>query len=167
MGEFSGDKDINGVTKTNQNKSLLMRLLQYTNLKYLNRIYEIGIPTYEILGQKKSIIDVALTNSIKHVKTFQVKRDIFGASAQTAHKIIQVTILANFGQQHNSKRKIKKFRYCTHEALLRIKGEVAKKCRMSRLITGDRHPNYKYETIRRMYENVKIKYISNSKQALT
>ena len=53
LGEFSGDRDINGYIRTNKNKALLMGLLQYTGLKYLNRIYEMGKPTYEILREKR------------------------------------------------------------------------------------------------------------------
>ena len=49
LGEFSGDQDINGLTKSNKNKSLFIGFLQYTGMKYLNRIYEWGKPTYEIL----------------------------------------------------------------------------------------------------------------------
>ena len=52
MGEFSGDKDINGIAKTNNNKALLMGLIQYTGITYLNRIYEMGKPTYEIWDRK-------------------------------------------------------------------------------------------------------------------
>ena len=37
LGEFSGDKDIYGNIKSNKNKTLLMGILQYTGLKYLNR----------------------------------------------------------------------------------------------------------------------------------
>ena len=52
LGEFSGDCDIHGNTRSNKNKTLFMGLLEYTGLKYLNRIYEKGKPTYEIWGKK-------------------------------------------------------------------------------------------------------------------
>ena len=84
---------------------------------------------------------MALTNSIDQVKAFKVKREILGASAQTTHKILQLTILAKVEKQLSTKRKVKKFRHCSYEALIRIKGEVAKKCLTLRMIRRDRHPN--------------------------
>ena len=92
LGDYSGDKDINGHTMRNNNQALLLGMVEYTGMAYLNRIYARGEPTYEILGKKKSIIDVALANSLNQVKNFKIKPQILAANAQTYHKIITLTL---------------------------------------------------------------------------
>ena len=72
-----------------------MGLLQYTGLEYLNRIYEKGVPTYEIWGQKRSILDVAMTNNLSMVRNFKVHPEILGTNAQTCHKIIELKLRVN------------------------------------------------------------------------
>ena len=105
LGEYSEDKDINGNFIGNKNKSLFMGLLEYTGLKYLNRIFERGKATYEIWGKKRSIIDAALTNRIKQVENFEVKPQILGANPLTAHKIIQLTLKFNSDTQARERKK--------------------------------------------------------------
>ena len=54
----------------------------------------------------------------------------------------------------------KRFRHCTFEALTRVKGEVAKKCKILREIRGTRTPGiYNYKVISRLYHNAKVKCI--------
>ena len=134
LGEFSGDRDIHGKTKNNKNKTLFMGLKQYTGLKLLNRIFEWGKPTYEILGRKRSIIDVGLTNNLRQVISFEVKPHMLGANAQTAHKVIKLTIETKEEVQKCKKEKIKKLRHCSREALIRVRGEVARKCKTLRML---------------------------------
>ena len=64
LGAYSQDVAINGKYICNKNKSLFLGFLRFSGLKYLNNLYARGIPTYEIVGVKKSIIDVCLTNDI-------------------------------------------------------------------------------------------------------
>ena len=118
-----------------------MGLLLYTGLKYLNKEFQLGKPTYEIPGKKRSIIDVALTNNRSQIKDFEVKQNILGVNAQTAHKVIQLTIKTNTVAEKSNQVKEKRFRYCTREALMRTRGEVAKKLKTLRLIRGNRLPN--------------------------
>ena len=127
LGEYSGDRDIKGKFQSNKNKALFIGLVEYTGLKYLNRIYEKGKPTYEIWGKKKLIIDVALTNNIKQIKNFKVMPQILGANAQTAHKIIKITLRAKVAPTNSERKKIQRFRHCSWEALIRVRGEVARK----------------------------------------
>ena len=48
LGEFSSDRSINGKITSNNNKALFLGLLEYTRMTYLNRVHELGKPTYEI-----------------------------------------------------------------------------------------------------------------------
>ena len=68
----------NAEIKTNINKPLFLGFLRYTGLICLNRVFARGQPTYEIVGRKKSIIDVCLVNHIGTVKTFKVLPQILG-----------------------------------------------------------------------------------------
>ena len=164
LGDYSGDKDINGHTKTNNNKALLLGMVEYTGMEYLNRIYARGEPTYEILGKKKSIIDVALANSLNQVKNFKVRPQILGANAQTCHKIITLTLRSMREETESSYPKVKKFRHCSSESLIRVKSEVARKCKILRLIRGNRQPSmYKYVVLRRIYHNAKVKRVGYKK----
>ena len=65
---------------------------------------------------------------------------MLGVNAQTCHKIIQLTLRRTADQPRNVKKPFKKFKHCTEEALLRVKGEVARKLKTLRLIRGDRKP---------------------------
>ena len=48
--------------------------------------------------------------------------------------------------------------------MLRVKGEVAKKCKTLRLLRGERLPSiHTYDIISRIYENAKVKYIGYRK----
>ena len=164
LGEFSADKDINGILKSNKNKTLFLGFVEYAGMKYLNRIYELGKPTYEIVGKKRSVIDVALTNNMSRVENFEVMPQILGANAQTCHKIIQLTLRINVEQEKTVMKTKKKFRHCNAEALISVKGDVAKKCKTLRLLRGERLPSiYTYDIISRIYENAKVKYIGYRK----
>ena len=160
LGEYTGDKDIHGKTKTNVNKTLFLGFVQYSRMTFLNRIYAWGEPTYEILGQKRSIIDVALTNSIAQIKNFKVRSQTLGASAQTCHKIITLAVTARENERIRPMKKVKKFRHCSQETLLRVKSEVAWKLKILRLIRGNRKPCiYNYKVLRRIYYHAKVKRV--------
>ena len=154
LGEYSGDKDIHGNIKTNKNKALLMGLIHYTGMEYLNKIYAKGTPTFEIWGQKRSIIDVAIANNLSEVKNFEVISRIMGTNAQTGHKIIELTLRASRYQETRATEKVKKYRFCSEEGLIRVRNEVAIKCKLLRLIRGSRPPSiYSYDVLRRLYYN--------------
>ena len=142
-----------------------MGFVEYTGLKNLNRIYEWGKPTYEILGKKRSIIDMALTNNIRQIKKYEVKPQILGVNAQTAHKIIQITLDADEVGTKCVKEKLKKLRHCSREALMRVRGEVAKNLKILKILRGKKTPHiYKYGNLRRIYQNAKVKYIGYRKE---
>ena len=62
------------------------------------------------------------------------------------------------------KKRYKKFKHCTEEALTRVKGEVARKLKTLRLIRGGREQTtYTYKAIRKIYQNAKSKYIGYRK----
>ena len=160
LGEYSRDTDIHGQPKTNANKTLFLGFLQFSRMKYLNRIYAWGEPTYEILGQKKSIIDVALTNSLAPIRSFKVMPQTLGASAQTCHKIITLTVNTRGTESKRSLNTAKKFRHCSQDSLVRVKSEVARKIKLLKLIRGTKKPQiYTYKVLRRLYYNAKVKIV--------
>ena len=59
--------------------------LEYSGLALLNRIYALGEPTYEILKERRSIIDYGLTNSKSIVRNFEILPIHVGATPQTCH----------------------------------------------------------------------------------
>ena len=165
LGEFSGDKDIHGEPRTNNNKALFMGLIQYKGLEYLNRIYEKGTPTYEIWGQKSSIIDVAMTNNLRKVRNFKVYPQILGTNAQTCHKIIELTLKVNLNHEAENTAKVQRFKYCSDESLTRVRNEVARKCKILRLLRETRQPSiYNYGVLRKLYHNAKVRCIGFSKR---
>ena len=58
-----------------------------------------GEPTYEILKERRSIIDYGLTNAKSIVKNFEVLPIHLGASPQTCHKIIRLTIKVGINKE--------------------------------------------------------------------
>ena len=166
LGEYSRDMDIHGQLKTNANKTLFLGFLQFSRMKYLNRIYAWGEPTYEILGQKKSIIDVALTNSLADIRSFNVKPQTLGASVQTCHKIITLNVNIKGTKRSRPLNTVKKFRHCSQDLLLRVKSEVARKIKILRLIRGTKKPQiYTYKVLRRLYHNAKVKIVGFRKMS--
>ena len=160
LGEYTGDRDVHGNLKCNMNKNLLLGFIHYTGMTLLNRIYAPGQPTYEIMGRKRSIIDVALTNTVNSVQNFEVRPQILGANAQTCHKIIKLTLRSKLESKQSEAKEQKKFRHCTHEALERVKGEVARKCKLLREIRGNRIPNvFTYKVISTLYHNAKVNFV--------
>ena len=164
LGKFSGDRDIHGNIKTNNNKALLIGLLEYTGMKYLNRIYAYGKPTYELWGRKRSIIDVAMSSNLSQVKSFKVNPQTLGCNAQTCHKIIELTLGIKRDTNGSITDKVKKFRYCSEESVMRVRNEVARKCKILRLIRELRRPSiYNYRVLSKLYHNAKVKCIGFSK----
>ena len=47
---------------SNKNKPMFLGLSEYSGLTLLNKKYTFGVPTYEVVNRKQSVIDFALTN---------------------------------------------------------------------------------------------------------
>ena len=92
LGEFLDDVDIHGNLVSNKNKPLFLGFLEYSGLTLLNKKYCKGIPTYQVTNKRQSIIDFALTNADKMVKSFQVVDKNIGVSPQSCHKILKMSI---------------------------------------------------------------------------
>ena len=92
LGHLLNDRNLHGELITNSNQSLLLEFLQYSGLKILNSKFCLGVPTYEIINKKRSIIDLGLTNSIDTVQNFEVESKPFGINSQTCHRAITTTI---------------------------------------------------------------------------
>ena len=72
LGSFSQDVNIHGRLVANKNKPHFMGFLSFSGLKYPTGVFCKGTPTYEILGKRRSIIDVCLTNALNQIKDFEV-----------------------------------------------------------------------------------------------
>ena len=92
LGHLLGDKNVHGEFITNSNQPLFLNFLQYSGLAILNSVFCKGVPTYEIVNKKRSIIDLGLTNSIASVLNFQVEPTPFGVNSQTCHRALTITI---------------------------------------------------------------------------
>ena len=92
LGKLLEDKNLHGLLKTNQNKELFLQFLQYSGLVILNSIYCMGVPTYDIVNKKRSIIDLSLTNCPETVFNFEISPKPFGVSSQSCHRAITTTI---------------------------------------------------------------------------
>ena len=68
LGSILRDRDIHGTPISNRNKPLFLGFLEYTGLKIVNKYFALGVPTYEILQRKSSIIDMCLTNEMMNVR---------------------------------------------------------------------------------------------------
>ena len=92
LGKILEDKNLHGFLTTNKNKALFLQFLQYSGLVILNSIYCKGVPTYEIVNKKRSIIDLSLTNSLETVHNLEISHKPFGVSSQTCHRALTTTI---------------------------------------------------------------------------
>ena len=92
LGKFTDDRNIHGIHIKNKNCNLFTGFLEYSGLVLLNRIYAFGKPTYEILKERRSIIDYGLTNAKSIIENFEVLPIHLGTSPQTCHKIIRLTL---------------------------------------------------------------------------
>ena len=100
LGSLIDDRNVHGQLTSNPNKPLFLEFLEYSGLVILNKLYCKGIPTYEIVNQKRSIIDLCLTNSPESVCNFEIESKPFGVSSQTCHKALTTTILLKFSERH-------------------------------------------------------------------
>ena len=92
LGSFLNDRDVRGNCVSNRNCNLLMSFLEYSALTVLNRRWQFGVPTYEIVGKRRSIIDMCFTNSASSVIDFEVLPHFLGLSVQTCDKILATSI---------------------------------------------------------------------------
>ena len=92
LGRLLNDRNLHGALTTNSNKPLFLQFLEYSGLAILNSKYCRGVPTYEIVGKKRSIIDICLTNSPDTVSNFEISPKPFGVNSQTCHRALTTTI---------------------------------------------------------------------------
>ena len=92
LGHLLNDRNLHGELITNSNQPLLLEFLQYSGLEILNSKFCNGVPTYEIVNKKRSIIDLGLTNSIDTVLNFEVEPKPYGVNSQTCHRAITTTL---------------------------------------------------------------------------
>ena len=93
LGSLLNDRNLHGALTTNSNKPLFLQFLEYSGLVILNPMYSKGVPTYEIVGKKRSIIDFCLTNSPDTVCNFLISPRPFGVNSQTCHRALTTTIM--------------------------------------------------------------------------
>ena len=165
LGFYSQDKGINGQYVSNNNKSLFLGFLDYTGLMYLNGIYAMGQPTYEIMDRKRSIIDVGLTNHFPSVHNFKVLPNILGVNPQTCHKVLKLDLIFYHDQgspaQKTNCDKIRcmKFRFCNDNSLLKVRDWVSDKIGELVNLRPDDNSIYQYSVLIRMYEFAKTKFL--------
>ena len=92
LGSFLDDKNVHGELISNPNKSLFLEFLEYSGLIVMNNKYCRGVATYEIIGKKRSIIDLCLTNNPDSVTDLKIEHTPFGVNCQTCHKALTATI---------------------------------------------------------------------------
>ena len=92
LGCLLDDRNVRGAFITNSNQPLFIDFLQYSGLEILNTVFCKGVPTYEIVGKKRSIIDLGLTNSIESVQNFEIETTPFGVNSQTCHRAITIAV---------------------------------------------------------------------------
>ena len=101
-----------------------------------------------------------MANTLRQVKNFNVHPQILGINAQTYHKIIELTLRTKLNSGTSIAEKVKKFRHCSEESLMRVRNEVARKCKLLRRLRGPKLPIiYNYSVIKKLYQNAKIKCV--------
>ena len=95
LGQLLNDTNLRGEPITNSNQPLFLEFLQYSGLVLLNAKFCLGVPTYEILNKKRSIIDFGLTNSFETIQNFSIESTPFGVNSQTCHRALTTSIRIN------------------------------------------------------------------------
>ena len=92
--------------------SFFLAFLKYSCLQYINSLYAVGVPTYEIYGSKKSIIDVYLTNTVSSVQKFEKLPNILGVNPQTSLRVHKLKLSdPAINNPTNTIPKVPKFRF--------------------------------------------------------
>ena len=138
LGQLLNDRDVHGKFITNSNQPLFLDFLKYSGLTILNSKFCKGIPTYEIVNKKRSIIDFGLTNSIESVCNFEVATTPFGVNSQTCHRALTTTIRITPPRRvyRNAPRRSKCFKL-TVQDLERLGNRVS-----SQLLATEKFPDY-------------------------
>ena len=157
LGVYSQDRAINGKYVTNKNNSLLLGFLKFSGLIYVNRIFTLGVPTYQLAGKKQSIIDISLTNHISSVKSFSILPHILGVNPQTSHKIINLEIYCHAKQKipGDHFKSTRKLNFCSYKALTKIKEIVSARISNLHFLRPMSDRIYQYKIFVRIYNNVK------------
>ena len=166
LGTFSGDRSIHGAFISNNNKDIFLGFLQYTGMVYLNNTFQKGKPTFETHGVRQSIIDVALTNCHHLVKDFRILPHIVGTSLQTSHRVLQLTIESPLHKvQPNTSNKIRKYRYCSYENLLRVRNSISSRIRYLQALNPSNPHTFSYSVLCKMYTNAKVRILGFAKNS--
>ena len=94
------DRNLRGKVTINPNQPLLLGFLKYSGVTILNSKFCKGVPTYEIVNKKRSIIDLSLTNSPNSVQNFKVEPTPFGVNCQTCHRALTTTLKLSPPEKH-------------------------------------------------------------------
>ena len=131
LGSLLNDRNSQGQLTSNANKPLFLEFLEYTGLEILNKRYCIGVPTFEIVKQKRSIIDLCLTNSLDSVRNFEIEPTPLGVNSQTGHKALTTTLLITMTERapSNAPRRTS-FRRVTLKKRTQITLEVTNRIKM-------------------------------------
>ena len=100
LGHILNDRNLRGKLTINANQPLFLGFLQYSGLIILNSKFCKGVPTYEIINKKRSIIDLGLTNSPNTVMNFKVEPTPFGVNCQTCHRALTTTLKLSPPEKH-------------------------------------------------------------------
>ena len=167
LGSLSGDANIDGKLTSNNNKPLFLGFIRYTGLTYLNSLFAKGTPTYEIIGRKRSIVDVALTNSIPSIKHFEILPNVLGVNPQTCHKVLELTVSHNaqYSERlpNEKNRTVHKFRFCTKKKLIAIANEVCSRIQDLMMLRPNDKSIYTYSVFTRIFHSCKEKQLGYSK----
>ena len=108
LGPLLDDRSIHGRHTTNSNCPLFRDFLDFTGLTILNRIFCSGVPTYEIVNRKRSIIDLCLTNFPQTVANLVIERTTLGANCLTCHKPLTLSIFLPPPFRNSSKKAVRR-----------------------------------------------------------
>ena len=89
---------------------------------------------------------------------------ILGASAQTCHKVLKLSLRAKEEQKKETLSEKHKFRHCKNKDILMVKRDVAKRIRLLTILKGKNTPKiYQYDVLRRIYLQAKERLIGYKK----
>ena len=129
-------------------------------MTYINRLFAKGIPTYEISGKRRSIIDVCLTNLESSVVNFAILPNVLGVNPQTSHRVLQLVLSETSNNSaENQGTKVRKFRYCTYDALCKIQTEVAERIGQLIWLRKNNESFYNYSVLKRIYHEAKCMFL--------
>ena len=83
--------------------------------------------------------------------------------------MLQLRIKAHQKVYQSTRKEVVKFKHCSLEALLKVKGELARRIRILKLIRRQRQPSttdltkHGYSVLSRLYKSAKVKHLGYRK----